>query len=96
MLILTRKTGQSIIIGGQSKVTVTSISAHRREIHFSVNDCPAIIYHQGQKLSLPQHAATISILSMHGDQVSIGIDAPRSVSVHREEIQARIDAGVSV
>ena len=33
---------------------------------------------------------TITILSIKGKQVRIGIDAPRDVTVHREEIYNRI------
>lgn len=44
---------------------------------------------------------TITVLELRGDQVRIGIAAPRSVSVHREEVFAEISrqnkmaAGVS-
>ena len=51
MLILTRKVGESIVIGDD--VVVTVVEATR-------------------------------------DQVRLGIDAPRSVSVHREEVYAQI------
>lgn len=51
MLILTRHTGESLIIGDDVKVT---------------------------------------ILGMKGSQVRLGIDAPKEVSVHREEIYERI------
>ena len=47
MLVLTRRSGESIVIGTEVVVTV---------------------------------------LEVRGDQVRIGIDAPRSVQVHREEI----------
>lgn len=47
MLVLTRRAGESIIIGNDIVVT---------------------------------------ILEVRGDQVRVGIDAPRTVSVHREEI----------
>lgn len=51
MLILSRRTDESIIIGDE---------------------------------------VTVTILSVKGKQVRIGIDAPDSVSVHREEIYERI------
>ena len=33
---------------------------------------------------------TFSVLSVKGSQVRVGIDAPRNVAVHREEIYKRI------
>ena len=36
----------------------------------------------------------ITVLGIRGSQVRIGVDAPRHVAVHREEIKARIDAGM--
>jgi len=53
MLILTRKEGESIVIGGSIRITV---------------------------------------LDSRGDQVRIGIEAPRNVTVHREEIHEQIMA----
>ncbi len=52
MLILTRRVGESIIIGNDVKVTV---------------------------------------MSLKGNQVRIGVDAPKSVSVQREEISKNAD-----
>lgn len=51
MLILTRKVGESLLIGDDISITV---------------------------------------LSVRGNQVKIGINAPKDVSVHREEIYQRI------
>ena len=53
MLILTRRVGESIIIGDDIVITV---------------------------------------LGVKGNNVRIGTDAPKNVSVHREEIKQRIDA----
>jgi len=51
MLVLTRRIGETLLIGDQIKVTVNVI---------------------------------------RGNQVQIGIDAPRDISVHREEIYEKI------
>ena len=67
MLALTRKVGESIVIGDNVEITVISVT---------------------------------------GDQIKLGIDAPRSISIHRKEIFLQIqeenkaaakssDAGVS-
>ena len=51
MLILTRKVGESVLIGEDISITV---------------------------------------LSVRGNQVKLGVEAPKEVSVHREEIYQRI------
>ena len=51
MLILTRKVGESVLIGNDISIT---------------------------------------ILSVRGNQVKVGVEAPKEVSVHREEIYQRI------
>lgn len=53
MLILTRRVGETLMIGNE---------------------------------------VTITVLSLKGNQVRIGVNAPKDISVHREEIYQRIKA----
>lgn len=53
MLILTRKMGESLMIGNE---------------------------------------VTVTVLSVNGNQVRIGVSAPKDVAVHREEVYERVQA----
>ena len=57
MLVLTRRSNQSIVIGTD---------------------------------------VTITVLEIHGDSVRIGVDAPRSVQVHRQEVFEAVQAASGV
>ena len=35
----------------------------------------------------------VSVLAVKGNQVRVGIDAPKEVSVHREEVRERLEEG---
>lgn len=37
----------------------------------------------------------VTILEVRGDQVRVGIDAPRSVSVHREEVFRELETALA-
>ncbi len=45
---------------------------------------------QGERLVIDDGKVRIDVLEIKGNQVRLGITAPRSVSVHREEIYNRI------
>ena len=46
----------------------------------------------GERLIINDGEITLSILEIKGGQVRIGIEAPRHIAVHREEIYERIKA----
>ncbi len=56
MLVLTRKTGEAIIIG---------------------------------------NGITVTVVEVKGERVRLGFTAPAEVPVHREELQRKIEAGLS-
>ena len=43
----------------------------------------------GEWISIGE-SVTVRVLAVHGDQVQIGIDAPREIPVHRGEIREQI------
>jgi carbon storage regulator len=47
--------------------------------------------HVGQTIIIGDNI-TVTVLAIKGHQISLGISAPKDVSVHREEVYARIKA----
>ena len=45
----------------------------------------------GERLKIG-HDVTVTVLSVKGNQVRLGIAAPRETAVHREEVYERIQA----
>ncbi|MCK5881285.1 MAG: carbon storage regulator CsrA [Sinobacterium sp.] len=51
-----------------------------------------ILTRRVQEALIVNDNVTITVLSIKGNQVRLGIDAPRDVEVHREEIYHRVKA----
>jgi len=49
----------------------------------------------GERLIIGDGEVTLTILDVRGNQVRIGIDAPKDVAVHREEIYLRIQSEIN-
>jgi carbon storage regulator len=46
--------------------------------------------HRNERIVIDGHIV-ITVVDIRGDKVRLGIDAPKDMSVHREEIQVEID-----
>ena len=44
----------------------------------------------GERIVLPEIGVSIAVLGINGKHVRIGIEAPQSISVHRQEVWERI------
>lgn len=50
----------------------------------------------GEKLIINNGEIKLNVLEVKGNQVRIGIDAPKHVTIHREEIYKRINSKETV
>lgn len=48
----------------------------------------------GESLVIDNHI-TVTVLDVKGNQIRLGINAPKEISIHREEIQERIQQTLS-
>jgi carbon storage regulator len=52
---------------------------------------PMLVLSRKQKESVfINENVVVTVLSIHGDRVQLGIDAPREISVHRQDVHERI------
>lgn len=48
-----------------------------------------------ERVMIDDGSIIVRILGVHGNQIRLGFEAPKDVSIHREEIFERIQAGES-
>lgn len=86
VLVLSRLRGQSIVLGGGVFVKVEKIG-HKK----AVLNGQQLMLNQEIIVNVGEEIAYVKLLNAGGGKVRLGIEAPRSISVHREEIQMRVD-----
>lgn len=65
--------------------------AFRKPVHYKEKGMLILTRRVGETLCIGD-ALTVTVLGVKGNQVRLGINAPKHVEVHREEIHARIQA----
>lgn len=94
MLILERKIGQQVIIDGKMVVELTHIAQNSNRVAVSVNGLRINLQLEQTALIAPY--IHITLLSFKGNRASLGFEAPKSVSLHRKEIQDRVDRELAI
>ena len=101
MLVLTRKAGQSIMIGDDIEVRVVSVIGDKVRIEVDLHSPLGELVRVGmqgprvapartsQSMSIGEDVE-VSVLSVIGEKVRVGIQAPRAVPVYRSEVYAEI------
>lgn len=92
MLTVSRRSNESIIIGDAGEVVLKTLNVREGEARFQLTT------KEGRKVfSVDQHESFVimpgirfALLHTRSGSARIGIEAPREVPVHREEVYARI------
>jgi carbon storage regulator CsrA len=92
MLLLSRKRGESVIVDGDTAVTVTWVRDGNAEVRVSSADALSFIcvLSHGRSVAIKQDVR-LTLNGTHGAQARLGFTAPKHITIHREEIQARVD-----
>ncbi len=53
-----------------------------------------ILTRRTQEAIMIGNNVTVTVLNVNGNQVRLGIDAPKEVQVHREEIYHKVNSGI--
>lgn len=91
MLVLARRVGQTVVIGGTTVLKVLAISQTVLELEIGGTSYCLDGLHD--RIRIADHV-TIEWVGINEteDVIRLGFTAPTSVSIHRGEVQKRVDA----
>ena len=94
MLVLARRVGQTVVIGGNVVLKVLAISP--TELVLEIAGFPYFLYGLHDRIRIAD--VTIEWVGINETEhvIRLGFTAPTSVSIHRGEVQKRVDAESSV
>ena len=90
MLVLTRRLGESLIIGDDIKITVLTIG--KNQIKLGVNDSGGVTI-KLQETTTIKDGIAVKLVKSDKSQVKLGITAPDSVTINREEVYKKDQVG---
>ncbi len=90
MLVLTRRLGESLIIGNDIKIAVSNIC--KNQINLCVNDSQCVIVNLQESISI-RDGITVKLVKTDKAQVKLDIEAPEDVTINREEVYKKDQIG---
>ena len=85
MLVLTRREGQSLLIGNDIRVTVLIIFEKRIKLQLKDSGSKVITCHLGATTPI-RSDITLKVVDIDQKQVKLGIKAPKDMKVDRKEV----------
>ncbi len=89
MLELTMRLCESLIIGDDI-VTIINIRKNQIYLDVSISESLTINIHENASL---RDGITIKVIRIDKDKVKLGIEAPKNVTINREEVYKKDEAG---
>ena len=105
MLVLSRRVNETLCIGDDITIVVSKVQGslvsmvinapnvkitHRNQVYKSDHEIPLTLNKAIKDSFSLGSDISIHVIGTQGAQVRVGIDAPRDIEVHREEIYQRI------
>ena len=85
MLVLTRREGQSLLIGNDIRVTVLIIFEKRIKLQLKDLENKVITCRLGATTPI-RGDITVKVVDIDQKQVKLGIEAPKDMKIDREEV----------